>query len=315
MRITKTVPALLMAAIAAMAIAGCGDDDKSSSTAGDLSGQITLDGSSTVFPFAQSAAELFNGVQPNVKIPVGTSGTGGGFKKFCAGETDISNASRPIDSKDEVPECEKNGISYTELQVASDGIAVITNADLKVDCLTTDQLKQIWNKESKVASLKEVDPKLPDTKLSLYGPGQDSGTFDYFTDVINGDEGDTRKDYQPSEDDNVLVEGVSGDDGGLGYFGFSYFEQNKDKLNLVAVDGGSGCVKPSLESIQDGSYKPLSRPIFMYVSGKALARPEVKQFLETTLEKNSEIATAAEIVPMSDDATAKSQQALADAGQ
>jgi phosphate transport system substrate-binding protein len=234
-----------------------------------------------------------------VRITVGTSGTGGGFEKFCVGETDISDASRPIKEDEEVPVCEKNGITFKEIQVSSDGIAVVTNPDLKVDCLTVDQLKQIWNQGSKVKRLSDVDPKLPDTELSLFGPGTDSGTFDFFTDEINGEEGVSREDYQPSEDDNVLVQGVEGEAGGLGYFGFSYFEQNQDKLNLVGVDGGEGCVKPSLESIQSGEYTPLARPLFMYPSDKSLKRPEVTAFMDYVLENYQSIAEAAQIVPMS----------------
>ena len=177
---------------------------------GDLSGTIKIDGSSTVAPFAQAAQEDFQGENPDVKITVGTSGTGGGFEKFCAGETDISDASRPIKPDEEAPVCKKNGIEYKEIQVANDGIAVVTNKDLKVDCLTTAQLKKLWNKGSKVKSLSEIDPSLPDTTLSLFGPDTDSGTFDFFTGEINGEEGVSREDYQPSADDNVLVQGVAG---------------------------------------------------------------------------------------------------------
>src|ERR671910_1598663 len=182
--------------------AACGNDDDSSSAAGnsggDLSGNIKIDGSSTVAPFAQAAQEAFQGENPNVKITVGTSGTGGGFEKFCAGETDISDASRPIKPDEEVPVCKKAGIDYKEIQVANDGIAVVTNPELNVDCLTTDQLKKLWNQGSKVKTLSEIDPKLPDTELSLFGPGTDSGTFDFFTDEINGEEGVSREDYSPS---------------------------------------------------------------------------------------------------------------------
>jgi phosphate transport system substrate-binding protein len=291
--------------VLALGAAACGDDDddggggNGGGGGGDLSGTIKIDGSSTVAPFAQAAQEAFQAENPNVRITVGTSGTGGGFEKFCVGETDISDASRPIKEDEEVPVCEKNGITFKEIQVSSDGIAVVTNPDLKVDCLTVDQLKQIWNQGSKVKRLSDVDPKLPDTELSLFGPGTDSGTFDFFTDEINGEEGVSREDYQPSEDDNVLVQGVEGEAGGLGYFGFSYFEQNQDKLNLVGVDGGEGCVKPSLESIQSGEYAPLARPIFMYPSDKSLKRPEVKAFMDYVLENHQSIAEAAQIVPMS----------------
>ena len=220
--------------------------------AGDLSGTIKIDGSSTVAPFAQAAQEAFIAENPDVKITVGTSGTGGGFEKFCAGETDISDASRPIKPDEEVPLCKKKGITYHEVQVANDGIAVVTNPDLKVDCLTVDQLKKLWNKGSKVKSLSEIDPSLPDTKLTLFGPDTDSGTFDFFTDQINGEEGVSRDDYQPSADDNVLVQGVSGSEGGLGYFGFSYYEQNQDKLNLVKVGERRRQLRGSVEGEHPG---------------------------------------------------------------
>ena len=297
----------------ALGVAACGDDDDDTGGGGDgggVSGEIAIDGSSTVFPFAQAAAEQFQTENPDVRITVGQSGTGGGFEKFCAGETDISDASRPIDEEEEVPLCEKAGVSYKELQVASDGISVVTNPALEVECLTTDELKQVWESGSEVSSLSDVKPELPDTELSLYGPGTDSGTFEFFTETINEEEGNTRKDYQPSEDDNVLVQGVTGDPGGLGYFGFSYYEANADKLNLVALDAGNGCVEPSLEAIQSGEYEPLSRPIFMYPSEKALQRPEVMAFMEFTLENADAIAEAAQIVPASGEAIAESQAKL-----
>ncbi len=312
---------LALAACGALALgaAACGDDDNDSSSSsgggGDtVSGSIAIDGSSTVAPFAQAAQEAFQGENPDVKITVGTSGTGGGFEKFCAGETDISNASRPIKPDEEAPLCKKKGIKYSEVQVANDGIAVVTNKDLKVDCLTTAQLKKLWNKGSKVTSLSQIDPSLPDQKLELFGPDTDSGTFDFFTDQINGEEGVSRDDYQPSADDNVLVQGVEGSDGGLGYFGFSYYEQNAEKLNLVGVDDGSGkCVKPSKETIQDGSYKPLSRPLFMYPNEKALARPEVKGFMDYVIANYDSIAESSQIVPMTTEQAAKGKQELQDA--
>jgi len=307
---------LAFAACGALALgaAACGDDEDSGGGGGggggDLSGTIKIDGSSTVGPFAQAAQEAFLAENPNVKITVGTSGTGGGFEKFCAGETDISDASRPIDEEEEVPICEKNGVGYKEVQVANDGVSVVTNPNLEVDCLTTKQLKEVWEQGSKVKSLSDVDPKLPDTQLSLFGPGTDSGTFDFFTEEINGEEGNTRKDYQPSEDDNVLVQGVAGEDGGLGYFGFSYYEQNQDKLSLVGVDSGDGCIKPSKESIADGSYKPLSRPLFMYPSAKALKRPEVQAFMDYVVANYQPIAEASQIVPMSQAQSDEAKTAL-----
>ena len=313
------ISAVAVCGALAFGVAACGDDDSAgggssnASSSGEdlskLSGEIRIDGSSTVYPFAQAAAEQFQGQAPGVRITVGQAGTGGGFEKFCAGETDISDASRPIKDDEEAPLCQKGGVEYTELQVANDGIAVVTNKALEIDCLTTDQLEALW-KDSEVKSYSDIDAKLPDSEVSLFGPGTDSGTFDFFTDEINGEEGLTRKDYQPSEDDNVLVQGVEGDDGALGYFGFSYYEQNQDKLNLVGVDAGDGCVKPSSEAIQSGEYEPLSRPLFMYPSTKAMDRPEVKAFMDYVFANQQEVAEAAQIVPMTSEQTTKATQAL-----
>lgn len=311
--------ALASAGVLALGAAACGDDSSDSTASsgsggGDLSGAVKIDGSSTVGPFAQTAAEQFQGENPDVQVSVGTSGTGGGFEKFCAGETDVSNASRPIKDDEEAPLCKRNGITYQEITVANDGIAVVTNKDLKIDCMTTAQLKELWNTGSKITNYSQLDPKFPDVEVSLYGPGTDSGTFDFFTDEINGEEGVSRKEYQPSEDDNILVQGVSGDAGGLGYFGFSYYEQNQDKLNLVAVDGGDGCVEPSTETIQDGSYKPLSRPLFMYPSEQSMGqREQVKAFMEYTVDNSDEIATAALIVPLTAAQRDKARQQLEEA--
>jgi len=326
MRNNRLLLALAVSGALAFGVAACGDDENPSgsgssnttaatdSGGGDLSGTIAIDGSSTVGPFAEAAAELFNEDNPNVQVTVGISGTGGGFEKFCAGETDISDASRPIKDDEEVPVCDKAGVKYTEVQVANDGIAIATNKELALDCITTAQLKKIWNKGSKVKSLSEVDPSLPDTELSLYGPGTDSGTFDFFTGEINGEEGVSREDYEASEDDNQLVTGVSGDQGGFGYFGFSYYEGAADKLNLVGVDSGDGtCVKPSTESIQDGSYTPLARPLFMYPSAEAMGRPEVKAFMEFVVAQAPAIAEAAKIVPLTAEQTTTAKDELAQA--
>ena len=314
MRTNRLLLAGVVTGALAFGVAACGGDEEESAGSGasaeGLAGSIRIDGSSTVFPFMEAAGELFNEEHPEVRVTVGQSGTGGGFEKFCAGETDISNASRPIKDDEEVPVCQKNGVSYAEAQVANDGIAVVTNSALRVDCLTTDQLKELWNAGSKVSSLAEIDPSLPDAQLSLYGPGTDSGTFDYFTDEINGEEGVSREDYEASEDDNQLVTGVAGDPGGLGYFGFSYFEQNAGKLNLVGVDGGGGCVKPSTQTIQDGSYKPLSRPLYMYPSAKALQRPEVQAFVEFVETNHQAIAQAAQLVPMTQEQASEAAAAV-----
>jgi phosphate transport system substrate-binding protein len=314
----RLISGVALSAAVAFGVVACGGDSSSSDTSGSsgdskLSGAIKVDGSSTVFPFAQAAAEEFQRENPDVNISVGESGTGGGFEKFCAGETDISNASRPIDTEKEVPACKSKGVKYSEVQVANDGIAIVTNKDLKIDCMTTEQLKTLWNAKSKVDNYKQLDPEFPDQKVALFGAGTDSGTFDFFTEEINGESGDTRKDYSPTEDDNITVQGVSGDKGGLGYFGFSYYEDNVDKLNLVQVDGQSGCVTPSKETIQDGTYKPLSRPLLMYASTAALARPEVKAFFDYVLANQSTIADASKIVPLTDEQLSKAKSELATA--
>jgi phosphate transport system substrate-binding protein len=309
--------------VLALGVAACGgdDDDDSSSDSGDsasgLSGSISIDGSSTVQPFAEAAAELFNEENPDVNITVGAAGTSGGFEKFCAGETDISDASRSIEPE-EVKACKDGGVEYTEVQVANDGISVVTNPALSISCLSTDQLKQLWETDeltnySELGDDADSGEAIPDAEVSLYGPGTDSGTFDYFTDVINGEEGVSRKEYQASEDDNVLVQGVSGDQNGLGYFGFSYYEQNQDALNLVSVDDGSGCVAPSTETIQDGSYTPLSRPLFMYPSAEAMSRPEVAGFIQYVVDNYDSIAEAALIVPMDDSQASDAQSAVQEA--
>ena len=314
----KRLFALAATGVLALGIAACGSDDDDGGDGGDsasgLSGTINIDGSSTVFPFTQRAAELFNEENPDVKINVGESGTGGGFEKFCAGETDINDASRPIE-EEEIAACQKDNVAYEELQVANDGIAVVTNPAIEVSCLSTDQLKQLWNKGSTVSNLSDLgndaesNEPLPDAELSLFGPGTDSGTFDFFTEQINGEEGVSREDYQPSEDDNVIVQGVSGDPGGLGYFGFSYYEENADKLNLVSIDDGKACVAPSAETIQDASYF-LSRPLFMYPSDTAAAKPEVAAFLQYIEGNYDQIATDSQTVPMTADQAAESKSKL-----
>jgi phosphate transport system substrate-binding protein len=305
--------ALAVTGVMALGVAACGDDDSDSgggSGGGDLSGNIRIDGSSTVQPFAEAAAELFNEENPDVRITVGGAGTGDGFEKFCRGETQISDASRAIEP-DEQKLCKSGGVKPVEVQVANDGITVVTNKDLQVDCLTTAQLTKIFGKSATATNLKDVDSKLPDAELALYTPGTESGTFDFFTEQINGEEGVQRTDgIQTSADDNVLVTGVSGEDGGLGYFGYSFYEQNQDKLNDVKVDGGAGCVEPTSETIQSGEYKPLSRPLFMYPSQKDLKKPEVKAFLQYVADNYQEIAEVAKIVPMSEEQATEAKSAI-----
>jgi len=244
---------------------------------------VKMDGSSTVYPISEAVAEEFQKSKKNaIKVTVGISGTGGGFKKFCRGETDISNASRPI-TKKEMEECAKAGIRYYEMPVAFDALTVIVNpANTAVKSLTVAELKKMWEPaaQGKVSNWKEINPAFGDQKLSLFGPGADSGTFDYFTEAVVGKAKSSRGDFTASEDDNVLVQGVSRDKGGLGYFGFAYYIENQKKLKAVAIDGGKGPVLPSPETVENGTYAPLSRPIFIYVSEKSLEKPEVREYVD-----------------------------------
>lgn len=245
-----------------------------------LSGTIEIDGSSTVFPITQAVAEEFQKINADVKVNVGISGTGGGFKRFTKGETDISDASRPI-STSEKDLATTNKINYVELKIALDGLAVVVNSqNTWVDYMTTGELKMIWNANSTVTKWSDVRPTWPDQPLHLYGPGTDSGTFDYFTEVINGKAKSSRADFTASEDDNILVQGISGDQNSLGYFGYAYYAENKDKLKVVPIDSGVGPVTPNDTTITSNTYTPLSRPLFIYVNTAALKRPEVKAFVE-----------------------------------
>jgi len=291
-------------ALALLATA-CGNEGNEGGGGADgrgLSGAINADGSSTVFPVTQAIAEEFSAVNDGVDVSVGTSGTGGGFEKFCSGETDISDASRPIDDADEVPVCQQNGVEYVELQVAIDGLSVMVNPENTfAECLTTEELAAVWGPDSKINNWKDVRAGFPDQPLTLYGAGTDSGTFDYFTDVINGEEGASRSDYTASEDDNVLVQGIAGDPNALGYFGYAYFEQNADKLKVLGVDSGSGCVTPNPETVASGEYTPLSRPLFIYVAQEASARPEVQAFVDFYLETMNQLVPEVGYIPVPDD--------------
>jgi phosphate transport system substrate-binding protein len=303
-------PAALVAVGLVLGLAACGGNDNKGGA--NLSGTIKIDGSSTVGPLTEAAAELFREENPDVKITVGISGTGGGFEKFCAKEIDISDASRPIDPKEEVPVCKKKGVAYDDVQVANDGITVVANPDNDwAKCLTTAELKKIWDKGSKVNNWNQVRSGFPDEKMKLFGPGTDSGTFDFFTEQINGEKGQSRSDYSPSEDDNVTVQGVAGGKGNLGYFGLSYAEENPDKVKIVQVDAGKGCVTPSTETVQDGSYKPLSRPLFIYPSVAALKRKEVDAFVKFYVDNYKTIADQAKLVPMTDAQASKAKDTAA----
>jgi len=304
---TRLRVALVVAFLTAVLVtAGCGG----SGSGGTV---ITADGSSTVGPFTTKAAEDWKAAGGS-DVTVGISGTGGGFERFCVGETDISNASRAIQDE-EAAICAENGVEYVELQVATDALTNVINAENDwVTCLTVDQLNAIWKPGSTASSWNQVDPSYPDVPLKLYGAGTDSGTFDYFTDVINGEEGASRSDFSPTEDDNVTVQGVSGDKGALGYFGYSYFEENADTLKALEVDGGAGCVAPSVQTAQDASYTPLSRPLFMYVKTSSLADTEgLADFVRYTLENEQTIAEEARFVPLSQEQIDAQLQKLEDA--
>jgi phosphate transport system substrate-binding protein len=302
--------AALAAASAALLATGCGggDGDSGAATQGQgLSGRIQADGSSTVGPITSLAAERFQSATPNVRVTVGISGTGGGFERFCAGETDLSDASRPIKDEEQAI-CDRNGVEHVEFQLANDALTVAVNADNDwVDCLTVDELHKIWAPGSNVKNWSQVRKGFPDERLELFGPGTDSGTFDYFTGEINGEEGASRSDYTASEDDNVLVRGVGGSKGGLGYFGFSYYEENQDTLKALGIDGGDGCVQPSVETAQSGEYTPLSRPLFVYVKKQSFEKAHVAAFVRFMLSNAEELAKDAKFVPLTPEQLAKAK--------
>ena len=265
-----------------------------------LSGTIEIDGSSTVFPITEAVAEEFRKESPQVQVNVGVSGSGGGFKRFTVGETDISDASRPIKDS-EAAIATENGIEYYEFLVGVDGLSVMVSPKNDfVDCMTVEQLHELWKPGSSVSKWSDIDPSWPDSDINLYGPGTDSGTFDYFTEEINGEAQASRADYTASEDDNVLVQGINGDRNSLGYFGFAYYAENADKLKLVGVDSGSGCVIPSIDSIASGDYSPLSRPLFIYVSKTSLERPEVREFTRFYMEHGRELTREVGYVPLTE---------------
>lgn len=298
-------------AVAVTVVAGCGESNKTT---------ISIDGSSTVFPVSQAVAEEFENVNPGVQVIVGLSGTGGGFKKFVVGETDINDASRPIVA-DEIQTAKANGIAYIDLQVGIDGISVVVNPENDwVDCLSVEQLKEIWKPESTVHKWSDVKPEWPDEEIRLFGPDVDSGTFDYFTEAIVGKEGASRTDYEPNTDDNVLVTGVAGERYSLGYFGFAYYVENQDRLKALGISPApepteETCVKPTRETIEAGQYVPLSRPLFLYVRRKALARPEVAKFLQFYLDKGQDLVQEVGYIRLSSEVLAEQRATLEQAIQ
>ena len=279
----KSAALALVAVVAPVLVVGNAQADK-------LKGSIRIDGSSTVFPITEAVAEEFRSVAPKVRVTVGISGTGGGFKKFLAGETDLNDASRPIKAK-EIAKADEAGIRFIELPVAYDGLSVVINPDNDwVDHMTVEELNAIWKPGSEVMMWSDVRSGWPKEPIHLYGPGTDSGTFDYFTGAINGEEQACRPDFTASEDDNVLVQGVAGDKYALGFFGYAYYVENTGRLKVVPIDGGNGPVSPTTATINDGTYAPLSRPIFIYVDTKAADRPEVGEFVRFYLKNAPQLA-------------------------
>ena len=318
MKLPLTLAAAPAATLLALSLAACGGNNEAEAGgAGAVSGEVVADGSSTVGPLTSAAGELFAEENPDVNVSVATSGTGGGFEKFCQGQTDMSNASRPIEDE-EIAICEENGVEYTELRVATDALTVVTSAENDfVDCITTEELSKMWapEAEGEVTTWSDVNPEWPDEDLELYGPGTDSGTFDYFTDVINGEEGASRSDYNASEDDNVIVQGVSGSPNALGYFGFTYYEENADALKALEVDSGDGCVAPCAVSAGDGSYTPLARPLFVYVANKSYAeKPQVAEFVDYYVANDAEIAEAAQFITLNEEQSAELEDAASQLG-
>lgn len=291
-----------------LVISGCGDGSSGGeSTVDNLGGMVQVDGSSTVYPLTEAVAEEFMKVNPRVRVTVGVSGTGGGFSKFLRGETDINDASRPI-KPTEAELGRENGIEYVELPVAFDGLAVISSPENDwAECLTVGELDEIWKAGSTVNNWSQVRAGFPDRELRLYGAGTDSGTYDYFTAAITGEEGASRGDFTASEDDNVLVQGMAGDANALGFLPYAYYSENMDKLKLLGVDDGNpengdGCIQPSTETVQAGTYQPLARPEFIYVNTKALDRPEVMAFVDFYLNNATELATEVGYVGLSAEA-------------
>jgi phosphate transport system substrate-binding protein len=317
--ISKKWLSIAGAGVLALGLVACGDDEGDGGTDGgteeQLSGTIVVDGSSTVQPLTSAASELFaEDVSSDVQVTVGTAGTGGGFERFCRGETDISDASRPIDTEDEAegPACEAAGIEYVELQVANDALSVMVHPDNPVECLTVEQLNQIWGAESTITSWGEVDGVEGfDEPLDLYAPGTTSGTYDYFNEAITDDAGLRTEGYTDiGENDNAGITGIEGSTGGMFFAGFSFFLENEGRVKALQVDSGAGCVAPSLETVLDGSYAPLSRPLFIYPKLESLQRPEVEAFVQYFIENAAEIAEARGFVGLTPEQQSASQSAL-----
>lgn len=301
LKLASTILGLLL-------VAACGSKT-SNNDSKSLTGDIKIDGSSTVYPITEAIAEEFRVTQPGVNVSVGVSGTGGGFKKFGRGEIDINNASRPI-KENEIKACEESSITYVQLMIAYDGLAVLVNPqNTWVDHFTVEELKKIWepDAQAKITKWSQIRASWPDEPFHLYGPGVASGTYDYFTEAIVGKSGSSRGDYTASEDDNVLVQGISGDKNALGFFGHAYYEENKEKLKLVGVDNGAGVVLPTAETVKNGTYAPLSRPVFIYVTNSAAQRAEVSAFVNFYLTNAYTLVPDVGYIPLPQEEYTKEQ--------
>ncbi|MCD6016076.1 MAG: phosphate binding protein [Solirubrobacterales bacterium] len=311
----KWLLALGVGMVLALGAAACGDDDDDGgeASASGLSGTIRIDGSSTVAPLTSIAAEEFQGENPDVNVTVGTSGTSGGFEKFCAGETDANDASRQIEPE-EKRVCSENGVEYGEVQVANDALSVIVNPNNPLTCISVETLNQAWDNGSTVDSwgdLDGLDADVGDEDLELFGPGSDSGTYDYFTEAVNGEEGVIRTDYNSiGENDNAAINGVAGDEWAMAYVPYSFVEEAGEQVKALEIDGGDGCVAPTAETVQDGSYTPLGRPLFIYPSAEALAKPEFDAFLEFYIANQASLTEAATFVPMTEEQTQASEEEI-----
>lgn len=298
----------------ALVLGACGNKKEKQENAdgAKLSGTISIDGSSTVFPVTEAVAEEFRAVQPDVKVTIGVSGTGGGFQKFSRGETNLSNASRPIKDK-EIEACKQNNITYLELEVAYDGLAVLVNPENTwVDNFTVEELKMIWEPaaQGKIMKWNQIRPEWPNEEIHLFGPGVASGTYDYFTEAIVGKSGSSRGDFTASEDDHVLVQGIAGDKYSLGFFGLAYYQENKDKLTLIGVNNGETVVKPTLETVSNGTYSPLSRPLFVYVNSTSVKHPEVVEFVNFYIDNAGELAEDVGYIPLPAELYAKQKESF-----
>ena len=300
-----TAVLLAVTAVFALALAAAA----TAKTSGpQVSGRITADGSSTLGPYTTAAAERFERANRGAQVVVGISGTGGGFERFCKGETDLANASRPI-KLTEAKKCQDNGVAYIQFLVANDGLSVVVNKGVTwINCITPAELKKIWDKGSKVNNWNQVRPSFPDVPLKLFGPGTDSGTFDFFTEKINGKAKQSRSDFTASEDDNVLVRGVEGERGAMGYFGYSYYVENKSRLKLLRIHNGTSCVAPSIASVQAGTYRPLSRPLFIYAKKTSFNRGVVRAFIRYIILNERSIARTARFVALTTRQLAKAKR-------